>query len=99
MVFGGSFALAALVPPRSSVLPPGAGNEAKKAIELEEKRAKNAEEGYVDEAGGPQRELNAATVARQSDDDVAAIPSFKPTQHALPDATPPRSFIRGVRAV
>ena len=52
-VFGGSGALA-LVPPRSSVLPPGAGNEAKKAIKPR-KRAKKREEGYVDETGGLDR--------------------------------------------
>ena len=38
----------ALVPPRSSVLPPGAGNEeAKKAVKPGKERAKQVEKGYV----------------------------------------------------
>ena len=49
-VFGGSWRLA-LVPPRSSVLPPGAGNEPKKPIKAR-KRAKKREERYVGEAVG-----------------------------------------------
>ena len=39
------------VPPRSSVLPPGAGNKAEKAVQPKEERAKKAEERYVVEAG------------------------------------------------
>jgi hypothetical protein len=36
------------VPPRPSVLPPGAGNEeAEKAVETGKKRAKKTEERYV----------------------------------------------------
>ena len=76
-------ALVAPVPPRSSVLPPGAGNEPKKAIKLEEERAKNTEQRYVDQAGIADGDLNAAAVARHCDDDVAAIPTFEPSQCVL----------------
>jgi hypothetical protein len=76
-------ALLAPVPPRTSVLPPGAGNKPKKAIELEEERAKNAEYGYVDEARIADGDLDAAAVSRQRDDDVAAIPTLEPSQFVL----------------
>jgi hypothetical protein len=76
-------ALAALVPPRSSVLPPGAGNEPKKPIKLDKERAKNAEQRYVDQAGVADGDLDAAAVGRQGDDDVAAIPTFEPSQCVL----------------
>jgi hypothetical protein len=89
--------LAALVPPRSSVLPPGAGNKAEKAIQPK-KRANNAEERYVREAGAVDRNLDAAAIARHDNGDAAAIPTLEQTQHRLqnePDAGPARD----VRAV
>jgi len=79
-------ALAAPLPPRSSVLPPGAGNETKKAIKLEEERAKNPEERYVNEAGVADGHLHAPAVGRERDDDVAAIPTFEPSQMRTPAA-------------
>jgi hypothetical protein len=72
------------VPPRSSVLPPGAGNEeAKKAVKSDEKRAKKTGERYVFETGAIQRDLDAPTVARHGDRDVAAILAIEQTQRGL----------------
>jgi hypothetical protein len=82
-------ALAAPVPPRSSVLPPGAGNKPNKALKLEEERAKNAEQRYVDETGVADGDLDAAAVRRQRDGDVAAIPTFEPSQCVLRYLTSP----------
>ena len=64
------------VPPRSSVLPPGAGNEeAKKAVKTGEKRAKKTEERYVLKTGAVQRNLDTPTVARDRDGNVTVIPA------------------------
>ena len=74
LVFGGQGASAALIPPRSSVLPPGAGNEeAKKAVKAGKKRAKLIEEGYVPGAQVADGHGDAATIARHDDGDVLAI--------------------------
>jgi len=67
-------ALAAPDPPRSSVLPPGAGNEeAKKALKAQEERAKKVEGGYaeLEVAGG---HGHTAAVRRDHDGEGAAIP-------------------------
>ena len=82
-VFGGP-ALSAPDPPRSSVLPPGAGNEAKKADKTKPKRAKYTEERYVDQTRIFDRDLDAPTVARQSDGHVASIPIVEQAQRSLP---------------
>ena len=96
MVCGGSSRLAP-DPPCSSVLPPGAGNEeAKKAVKTDEKRAKETEERTVLESGVIQRHLDASTVRRHDDGDVASIPAIEQTQTVLPNAA--RSF-RAVIAV
>ena len=80
MVFGGP-RLSALVPPRPSVLPPGAGNEeSKKVLKADEQRAKKSEERYVGETVGVEGHLHAATVARDDDGDVASIPIPEPAQ-------------------
>jgi hypothetical protein len=81
----------ALVPPRSSVLPPGAGNEeAKKAVETGKKRAKKTEERYVVETGAVQRDLDMAAIARHDDTDMAAIPVIEQTQRGLQNNSPSR---------
>ena len=73
-------------PPRSSVLLPGAGNEAKKAGKTERKGPKKAEEGYViREAQIFQRHLHAPSIRRDDDGDVAAIPTVEQAQCGLPD--------------
>src|SRR5215210_3915895 len=79
----GGFALAALVPPSSSVLPPGAGNKAEKAVQPKEERAKNPEERYVSQAVPVDGQLDAATVRRDGDHDVSAIPALELGQHGL----------------
>src|SRR5215204_4777941 len=61
----------ALVPPRPSVLPPGAGNEPKKALKPEE-RAKLRKDRYVG-AGALDRHMDAATVRRDDDGDGAGV--------------------------
>ncbi len=64
-------ALAAIVPPRPSVLPPRAGNEEpKKALNPEQDRADKGEKGYL---GGLDRHVHAATVGRHDDGDGAAV--------------------------
>jgi len=71
------------VPPRSAVLPPGAGNEPKKAIKPR-KRAKKIEEGYVGETGLADRHVNAPSVRRDHDGDLATILSIETSQCGLP---------------
>jgi hypothetical protein len=82
-VFGGPAASAASVPPSSSVLPPGAGNKAEKAVQPKEERAKKPDERYVDETLAFDRNLDAPTVRRHGDDDALAIPTFEVTQSGL----------------
>jgi len=87
-VFGGG-ALAS-VPPRSSVLPPGAGNKAEKAVQPKKERAKNPDERYVVEAG-VHRHGHAAAVTRHDDGNVAAVTTIEHAQSGLPqDACDPR---------
>ena len=75
-------ALRALVPPRSSV-PPGAGNKAEKAIKPR-KRAKQVEEGYVEEAGRLDGHVDATTIVRDDDGDASTILPIETTQAGLP---------------
>ena len=85
------------VPPRSSVLPPGAGNEeAKKAVKTGKERAKKTEERYVVETGVVQRDLDTPTVARHGDRDVAAIPAIEQPQRGLQNVTRPTRAVRAV---
>ena len=73
-------ASAALAPPCSSVLPPGAGNEeAKKALKPGKKRAKKTEGGYVLGLQVAQGHGHAAAVCRHDDGD-AAIPALEEVQ-------------------
>jgi hypothetical protein len=75
------FALAALAPSCPSV-PPGAGNEAKKVLKPEAKRAKQVDERELDgiDVDGY---LDAPTVRRHDDDDGAAILIAEQTQSVL----------------
>ena len=73
-MFGGS--RLALVPPRPSVLPPGAGNEAKKALKADKERANEVEQGVL-EVALVHGHRHAATVARDDDGDAAAIPTVE----------------------
>ena len=64
----------ALVPPRSSVLPPGAGNEeAKKALKPGKKRAKKVEQGYAEGIEVADRHRDATAVGPDGDGDCAAM--------------------------
>jgi len=79
-----SGALAALRPPRSSVLPPRAGNKANKAIQPKKDRANKLEERYIDEPGVLDRYGHPATISRHGDGDAAAIPTVEQTQGSSP---------------
>ncbi len=64
----------ALVPPRSSVLPPGAGNEeAKKAVKPGKERAKRVEKGYVAGLQVAHGDAHAAAIRRDDDGNLLAI--------------------------
>jgi len=72
--------LRALFPPRSSVLPPGAGNEeAKKALEAGKKRAKAAE-GYRGDVASVDGQVHAAPVTRQCDGNGTAVEPIETRQ-------------------
>src|SRR5688500_13804525 len=75
----------ASVPPRPSVLPPGAGNEAKKAIKPQ-KRAKKREDRYVGERVWLDGHMDAATVRRHHDGDHPAILPIELAQAGLQHA-------------
>jgi len=73
-------ALATPVPPRSSVLPPGAGNEeAKKAFKAQEERAQKIEGRYALETEVARHE-HAAAIRRHGDTDGAAVPVQREAQ-------------------
>ena len=72
--------LAATVPPRPAI--PPAGDEAKKALNANQDRAKKGEEGYLVGLDG---HVHAAAVRRHDDGDCAAI-------GAMPDAQGARSL-------
>lgn len=91
------FVRLALVPPRPSVLPPGAGNELKKPTKAR-KRAKKREERYVGERVVLERHVDAAPIRRHDDGDLAAILPIEMAQAGLPGAMTARRP-RAVRAV
>ena len=71
----------AAVPPRSSVLPPGAGNEeAKKAVKTGKKRAKKIEEGYALGLEVAQGHVDAASIGRHDDGDTAPVATLEEVQ-------------------
>ncbi len=88
----------ASVPPRTSVLPPGAGNEAKKAIKPQ-KRAKKREDRYVGERVRVDGHVDAATIRRYHDGDHPAILPIELAQRGLQDATSARSGPCGPRSL
>ena len=74
-------ASAALVPPCTSVLPPGAGNEElKKALKAGKERAKKIEGGYVLGCEVAQGHGDAAAVGRHDDGDAAAAATLEEIQ-------------------
>ena len=73
----------ASVPPRSSVLPPGAGNKPEKAVQPKKERAKNPDERRVVEAG-VHWHGQAAAVGRHDDGNMAAITAVEHAQSVLP---------------
>jgi hypothetical protein len=69
------------VPPRPSVLPPGAGNEeAKKALKADEERAQKAGEREIGQTGVANGHRDTAAITGDDDGDVAAIESVEPSQ-------------------
>ena len=86
----------AAVPPRSSVLPPGAGNEeAKKALKADKERAKKVEQRYAEGFEVAHGHGDAAPIGRHGDGDCAAMPT--PEQiHAIRLLVSPPARVRGV---
>jgi hypothetical protein len=71
----------ALVPPRSSVLPPGAGNEEpKKALKADKERAKKVEGGYALGLEIAQGHGDTASIGRHDDGHPAAAPTLEEIQ-------------------
>jgi hypothetical protein len=78
--------LLAPVPPRSSVLPPGAGNEEpKKALKPDDERAKKTEERTVRQTRVVQGHLDTPAIGSNRDRDVASIAAIEQTQDGLPE--------------
>ena len=71
-----SVALLAPVPPRSSVLPPGAGNEAYKALNPDQERANKGEKGYLERVilDG---HIDAPSIRRHDDGQRAAVQTIR----------------------
>ena len=87
----------ALVPPRSSVLPPGAGNEeAKKALKPGKERAKKIERRYVVGRKVAQGHGDAAPIGRHDDGDAAAAVTLEEVQATRLLWTSHRGEVRGV---
>jgi hypothetical protein len=87
-------ASAALVPPRTSVLPPGAGNEEpKKVLEPGKKRAKKAEKGYVPGLEIAEGHGQASAVGRHDDGDLATLVIREEAQ-AIVSGAPAGSGVR-----
>src|SRR5664279_1643503 len=61
------------LPPRSSVLLPGAGNQAKKAVQPKEEGAKQGQQYDVDEAGLGHGHVDPPAIAGDNDRDVTTI--------------------------
>ena len=71
----------ATVPPRSSVLPPGAGNEeAKEALKAGQERANKVEGGYALGLEVAQGHVDAASIRRHDDGDAAAVATLGEVQ-------------------
>jgi hypothetical protein len=91
-------ASAASVPPCSSVLPPGAGNqeEPKKPLEAGKQRAKKIERNYGLGVQVAERHVHTTTVGADGDDDAASIPTLEEIQATQAPARPVRRRVRGV---
>ena len=76
----------ASVPPRSSVLPPGAGNEeAKKALKPDKERANKVEEGYTLGSEVAHGHGQTAAIRRHDDGDpVLALEEAQATNSCWP---------------
>jgi hypothetical protein len=95
-VVGGSFALAP-VPPRSSVLPPGAGNEeSKKALKADDEGVEKTEKRTVRQTSVVQGHLDTPTIRPNGDGDVASIATVEQTQGWSPNVTRPTRVVRAV---
>jgi hypothetical protein len=71
----------ALVPPRSSVLPPGAGNEEpKKALKPDQKGAKKVRKEEAGRFEVAQGHVHAASIGRHGDDDGATVAALEEVQ-------------------
>ena len=71
----------ATVPPRSSVLPPGAGNEEpKKALKPDDEGAQKTEERTVRQTRVVQGQLDTPAIGSNRDRDVASIAAIEQTQ-------------------
>jgi hypothetical protein len=80
----GRFGLASLALVPSSSLPPGAGNEYEYALNAKLERAKQAEEGKIDQAEIFRGNLHATTIGPDRDGDVAAVPAVEEAQPDSP---------------
>ena len=86
------------LPPRSSVLPPGACN----ADELDkpyEERAKKGEERKIHGVDPIDRDVDAAAISRDDDGYLTASPVLEQTQFGLRMQRRPAEWSCGVRAV
>jgi hypothetical protein len=74
------------VPPRPSVLPPGAGNEKpEKALKADDEGAKKSEKRTVRQTGVIQGHLDTPAIRPNGDGDVASIATTEQTQDGLPN--------------
>ncbi len=81
MVLGWRLRLVALVPPRPSVLPPGAGNEEpNKAVKAGKERAEKVEQQGAVAVEVAQGHGHAAAIRRHDDGDCVAIPTLEEVQ-------------------
>ena len=79
--FLGSAPLAPIPP---SSLPPAAGNEYEYALNTNLNRAKESEEGYVDQAEVFRGNLDTSTIRPDGDGDAAPVPAIEETQRGSP---------------
>jgi hypothetical protein len=79
--FLGSAPLAPIPP---SSLPPAAGNEYEYALNTNLNRAKESEEGYVDQAEVVSGNLHTPSIRPDGDGDAAAVSAVEQTQLGSP---------------
>jgi len=89
--------LLAPVPPRPSVLPPGAGNEKpEKALKADDERAKKTEERTVRQTRVVHGQLDTPTIGSNRDRDVASIAAIEQTQGWSPERARPTRAVCAV---